>query len=362
MNIAIIGPRSLGYTAGIDHYVTETVARLSSKECKFTIYCRRLYKDDVDKSENIKKIKVATLNNKYLETPLYALLATFHALFGKYDIIHFQGLGSAFCAFIPRIFGKRTLATIHALDWEGKKWGYLSKKILKLNGWIAAKFAHKTTVVSKVVQDYFRKYYNCEAIYTPNVVNVLPPRKPELIKKYGIDKNNYILFIGRMAPGKGCEYLISAFRKIDTGMKLVIAGDTIHEHDYMEKLKEKASEDIIFVGWVKDQLKEELFSNAYLFVQPSELEGMSSVLLEAMSYGRCIVASNIPQNAEVLRGVGYLFENKNVDSLKEAIKLLLHDDRGVVRMGELARERVLKDYGWEKMIKLWKDIYQVGDL
>lgn len=358
MKIAIIGLRSIGYPAGIDHYITEIASRLTNK-LDITVFCQRPYYETKNCGP-IKCIVIPTIPLKYFATPIYAILATVCATVGRYDIIHYHGLGSALCSFIPRIAGKKTIVTVHALDWEGKKWGFTARIILKLAALSATKLTNKMTVVSKVVQKYFREHYNYDAQLIPNGCSLAPKREPMLIKeKYGLDKENYILFMGRLAPGKGCEYLIEAYSGTDLPLKIVIAGDAICEHDYVTRLKKMAGKDIIFTGWVDGLLKEELLSNAYLFVQPSELEGMSGVLLEAMSYGRCVVVSDIPQNTEVIGDVGFSFKNRNVNELGILINSLVSKKDVVIRTGNMAQEKILKLYNWDKIASEWAETYRL---
>ncbi len=297
------------------------------------------------------------MRNKYLGTPVYAMLATFKAVFGKYDVIHFQGLGSAFCCVVARFFGKRTVVTIHALDWEGKKWGPFSRTILKLTAWAALKFADQITVVSQVVRDHFRIRYHRDALYIPNGAVIATLREPALIKVFGLDEGNFILFLGRLTPGKGCEYLIRAFSRLKTDLKLVIAGDAITEGDYAASLKAMAGDDVIFTGFVDGEIKEELYSNARIFVQPSELEGASGVVLEAMGFGRCVLASDIPQNIEVLGDAGCYFKNGDPVDLERALKALFNDDAAIKMKGSAARGRVEKFYLWDEIASIWDETY-----
>ncbi len=357
MKIAIIGPRGVGYPAGIDHYVTELARRLADKGHEITVFCQSGYGRKNEDYPSIRQVMIPTIKNKYLGTPVYAFAATMYAATHKFDIIHYHGLGSAVYSIIPRILGKKTVVTVHALDWEGRKWGFFSRKTLQFAAWAAAKFPHRTTVVSRTVQEYFQKHYRCDALYVPNGAEMLPARAPDLIKKYGLGKENYILFLGRLAPGKGCEYLIDAYNGLGTDLRLVIAGDAIHEHDYVRWLKGLAGKNVIFSGWVQGRLKEELLSNAYLFVQPSELEGMSGVLLEAMGYGRCVIASDIAQNIEVLGDAGLFFRNKDKKDLRRSIEAAIPQKELIGLLGEKARQRVLGNFEWDKISDKWEDLY-----
>lgn len=357
MKIAMIGVRALGYPAGIDTYVTEVATRLVKKGHGVTVFCQSPYAKDIVLHEGVRFVVVRTIANKHLGTPVYAVLATVRMMFGRYDVVQYHGLGSAFCSIIPRLFGRKTVVTPHALDWEGQKWGFVARRVLILIGWMVSRVPHRTTVVSKVVQSHFMDRYGRSVEYIPNGASILPPLGPELIGRFGLGRRNYILFLGRLTSGKGCEYLMEAYRRLKTDLKLVVAGDTMHDRGYMEMLRRLGGPGVIFTGWVKGDMKRELLSNAYLFVQPSELEGMSGVLLEAMSYGLCAVASDIPQNLEVIGDAGVSFRNKDVEALRRTIESLIDDDERVERLGSLARERISKCYNWDEIAGMWEGLY-----
>ncbi|MFH0798832.1 MAG: glycosyltransferase family 4 protein [Pseudomonadota bacterium] len=352
----MIGIRSLGFTAGIDSYVTEVAMRLAKKGHCITVLCRSGYV--VTKNHNdIHVVAVRTIKNKYLGTPLYAFFSTIYVLTHRFDVISYHGLGSAGFSFLPRLFGRKVTVTIHALDWEGKKWSFFSRKVLCLAATMAIRFSNCTTVVSRYVKEYFENHHNRNVTYIPNGTSDAIPREPELIKEYGLKDGNYILFLGRLAPGKGCEYLMDAFGRLKLDLKLVIAGDAINEREYVESLRKMGGKNIIFTGWVQGPIKEELLSNAYLFIQPSELEGMSGVLLEAMSYGRCIVASDIPQNLEVIGETGFSFRSGDADDLKRIIEFLVENKEKARSHGNLGKERVLRCYHWDRIADEWQKTY-----
>lgn len=181
----------------------------------------------------------------------------------------------------------RCIAIIHGIDWQREKWknGFGSKYI-KFGEKVAVKYADEIIVLSKGVQDYFQKTYGRKTVFIPNGVNRPEVYAPEQIKeKYGLEKEDYILYLGRLVPEKGVHYLIEAFKSIQTDKKLVIAGGASDTDEYMERLKKLAAGDkrIIFTGFVQGRILEELYSNAYVYVLPSDLEGMPLSLLEAMS-------------------------------------------------------------------------------
>ena len=223
---------------------------------------------------------------------------------------------------IPHLLGIRTVATIHGLDWQRSKWGGFATKILKLGEKTAAKYADEVIVLSLNVQQYFLDTYGRKTIYIPNGVTDTEFREPEVItEKFGLEKDKYILFLGRIVPEKGITYLLEAFSRVDTDMKLVIAGGKSHTDDYANEVKRLAKQDsrVVLTGFVQGNLFSELYSNAYLYTLPSDVEGMPISLLEAMSFGKRCLVSDIPENVEACGDYAMYFQKSNVDDLEKKL-------------------------------------------
>ena len=194
--------------------------------------------------------------------------------------------------------------TSAGIDWQREKWqSGLGSKFIHQGEKNAAKYADEVIVLSKGVQDYFKETYGRETHFIPNGVNRPQIREAKLITdNFGLEKDSYILFLGRLVPEKGIRYLVEAFKNVKTDKKLVIAGGSSDTDSFMEELKELAKGDdrILFTGFVQGAMLDELYSNAYIYTLPSDLEGMPLSLLEAMSYGNCCLVSDIPECAEVV--------------------------------------------------------------
>lgn len=310
--------------------------------------------------ENLKEYKgvqlksVLTVNRKGLAAMTSSVFAALQASFGKYDVVHFHAEGPCAMLWLPKLFGKRCIATVHGLDWQREKWknGFGSKYI-KFGEKVAVKYADEIIVLSKGVQDYFQETYGRKTIFIPNGVNRPEIYVPKQIKeKYGLEKDGYILYLGRLVPEKGEHYLIEAFRNVDTDKKLVIAGGASDTDDYMERLKKLADGDerIIFTGFVQGRLLEELYSNAYVYVLPSDLEGMPLSLLEAMSYGNCCLVSDIAECAEVVEDKAVTFRKSDVADLKEKLQKLCNDEKIVQKYKREAADFICGKYDWDAVV------------
>ncbi|MFL0194653.1 glycosyltransferase family 4 protein [Clostridium sp. WILCCON 0269] len=311
--------------------------------------------------KGIKVITVFTVKRKGLAALTSSFFATLRALFGGYDVIHFHAEGPSAMLWLPHLFGVRVVVTIHGLDWQRAKWGKFATKYLKLGEKVAAKFADEIIVLSKNIQQYFRDTYGRETMFIPNGID-----KPEIVgisaieQKWDLKKDEYILFLGRIVPEKGLGYLVDAFRKIDTLKKLVIAGGSSDTDDFMVEIKNKAKADnrIIFTGFVQGESLEELYSNAYAYVLPSDLEGMPISLLEAMSYGNCCIVSNIPECTEVVEDKAVVFKKSDVQDLSEKLEWICANPDIVDKYKKEASGFICGKYNWNSVVEDTIELYQ----
>lgn len=370
MKIAMIGHKRIpSREGGVERVVEELSTRLVMNGNKVDVYNRKGKNvQDKNADKEIKKIKeykgvkvktIPTINKKGIDALLYSFFATMVALFGKYDAIHYHAEGPCAMLWIPHLFGIRTVATIHGLDWQRSKWGGFATKYIKFGEKIAAKYADEIIVLSEGVQKYFKDTYNRETKFIPNGVNRPQNRIPNKIKeKWNLEKDNYVLFLARIVPEKGLHYLIKAFKQIDTDKKLVIAGGASHTNDYLEEIKNMVKDDdrIIMTGFVQGEELDELFSNCFLYCLPSDIEGMPISLLEAMSYGCNCLVSDIEENLQVVDKYAYRFQKGNVQELKEKIEFAINNKK-LYNTDEIANY-VLKKYDWDELVKKTEELYQ----
>lgn len=373
MKIAMIGHKRIpSREGGIEIVVAELSKRMAAQGHDVTAYNRKsehIAGKDFEQSEKIKqwqgvKIKwVKTPDSSKLNAIVYSFFATLRAVFSRFDIIHFHAEGPASMVILAKLFRKRSVVTIHGLDWQRSKWGGFATKFLKFGERTAAKYADEIIVLSKNVQDYFIKVYDRETVFIPNGISKPDNYEPEIIKnKYGLDKDGYILFLGRLVPEKGVHYLIEAYKELDTDKKLVIAGGSSHTKEYESELKALANgnENIIFTGFIQGKELDELYSNAYIYCLPSDLEGMPISLLEAMSYGNCCLTSNIAECSEVCGENAVYFEQGNVQSLKSTLEELLKNEERVSKLKNAATRYILSRYNWDNVcddtLKLYESI------
>ncbi len=362
MKIAMLGHKRIpSREGGIEIVVEELATRMVKKGLDVTCYNRRGHhvsgkEFDTQQISDYKGIRlesVFTVNKKGLAAMTASTVATIKATVGNYDIVHFHAEGPCAMLWLPKLFRKKCVVTVHGLDHQRAKWGFLARTYIMLGEKMAVKFADEIIVLSRNVQKYFQETYGRSTVMIPNGVNKPEIRNPEIInKKYKLNKDSYILFLGRIVPEKGLKYLIQAFKQVDTAKKLVIAGGSSDTEEFMEKLRELAKGDprIIFTGFVQGRILEELYSNAYIYTLPSDLEGMPLSLLEAMSYGNCCLTSDIPECTEVITDSAVTFHKGNIEDLKEKLQFLCDNGKTVENYKKRASEYICKRYDWDQVV------------
>lgn len=370
MRIAMIGHKRYGSReGGVEVVVTELARRMAALGHEVTCYDRSgadvMTGDAADCRERVvdgvRLVPVKTVDKKGLAALSSSYFATMAAIRDRPDVIHYHAEGPCVPLPLAKRAGIRTVATIHGLDWQRAKWGKLASTYIKMGERAAATKADGLIVLSRSAQSYFQDAYGRTATFIPNGIGQKRPVPVSLIKqKWGLDEGSYLLYLGRLVPEKRPELLIEAFRDLDTDKSLVIAGGGSDTSGYEASLREAAQGDprILFTGFVNGEPLEELYSNCYAYVLPSDVEGMPLSLLEAMAYGRCCATSDIPECADVLAGNGMTFEKGNAESLRSALRALLADGDRASTLGAAAKAHVDKTYNWDSVVERTLELYR----
>ena len=361
MKISYIVLKGMPLGGGIEKYTEEVGSRLVQRGHEVIVYVMRHYGAQEGFYKGMRLRTVPAIKRRSLEKLSATMVATaLSSIKDDSDIIHFHAFGPGMFCIVPKVLGKRVVVQGHGLEWKRSRWGPFGRWFLRASERPSVKMPHKVTVVSKVQQRYLKKKYGIESIHIPTGVNPPKIERPDLIKKYGLHGNDYILFAARLVREKGAHYLIEAYNKLKPPLKLVIAGDAPHEEKYKAELKKLAgdSRNVIFTGFVTGKLLDELFSNCSIFVLPSEIEGLPTALLEAMSYGNCCLVSDIPENLEALNGIGRSFKNGDVNSLAEEINYLIRHPEFVEEIRLKARDYVLTNYSWDSIAERFEAFYK----
>lgn len=367
LSIAMFGQRGPAdpQGGGVEVVVQELSSRMAALGHKVTCYNRSDNKANVTKNvvqyKGVQEKYVPTLHAKGLSAVSSSIWAAVSCAIGKYDVVHIHAEGPAAMCWLPKLFGKRVIVTVHGLDHQRAKWGDIGKKYILSGERKAVKYADEIIVLSKKVQEYFLQTYNRKTQFIPNGVINPEFRAAKMITKlYNLKKDSYLLFVGRLVPEKGIQYLLRAFKKVKTDKKLVIAGGSSNSKEFEKELKEYAKNDIriIFTGFVCKSLLSELYSNAYIYILPSDLEGMPLTLLEAMSYGNCCLISDIPECTEVVSNNAIIFKKSNVKDLTEKLQFACDHPDEVMNFKRHAGNYICKKYNWDSIVENTIALYE----
>lgn len=373
LRIAMLGHKRIpSREGGVEIVVGELSARMAKLGHEVTCYNRKGHHvsgeefdtEALSEYEGVRIKSVFTVQKGGLAAVSSSVFAALKAAFGRYDVVHFHAEGPCAMLWLPKLFGKKCIATIHGLDHQRAKWGRFASWYILTGEKCAAEFADEIIVLSEGVQKYFKDNYNRETVFIPN--GITPAQKKdahEISRKFGLEKNGYILFLGRLVPEKGLRYLIEAYKSVKTDKKLVIAGGSSDTAEFESEIKAMASGDdrIIFTGFVQGRILEELYSNAYVYVLPSDLEGMPLSLLEAMSYGNCCLTSDIPECADVTGEYGITFPKGNVGGLKDKLQHLCDNPDETQRCRENSAIYICNKYNWDDVVDRTLQLYGASE-
>lgn len=376
LKVAMVGQKGLPATyGGVEHHVENLSKGLAGLGHEVTVFCRPYYSPDLQGNfkgstsatfayNGIELKLVKSWQTKHLDAISHSALSALISSLGDYDIIHFHGIGPSLASFLPGLFGKKVVATVHAFDFHQRKWGRFAKWCLKMGLRCALTFPQKTICVSKTIQANLGAGENL--VYIPNGVKD-PHRwgvdELDWIRSQGLEPGKYILFVGRLIEDKGCHLLCQAVREIGGGLSLAVAGDSSFSDDYVKRLKQTAGTETIFLGNVYNEKLSALYSNCAIFVLPSSVEGLPIVLIEAMKHGAPALVSDIPENMEILNGsgnfgpVGICFKNGDVQNLKDTIMANINSADFLRRLERNAREYVERKFNWQSIVAKTERVY-----
>jgi glycosyltransferase involved in cell wall biosynthesis len=354
----MIGQKGIPATyGGVERHVEELARRFAALGHDVRVYCRPHYTPKDASIPGVRLVRLPSIATKHMDAISHVALSSLHVLFTDADVVHYHALGPSSLAWIPRLFGKKVVVTVHGLDWRREKWGKIASGFLRFCEWTSTRLPHATIVVSQTLREHFG-HRGRRVHYVPNGTPPPLDATEREIRAMGLEPGRYVLFVGRLVPEKGVHLLVEAHRKFASDWTLAIAGEGHFTDEYVERCRSAAGGQVRFLGSVYGNELASLWKHAALVVLPSSMEGLSIALLEAMSYGRAVLASDIPENREVLEEIGEVFRAGDPNDLGRRLQELLESPSKRSEMGRLGGERIRERYGWDRAVQETAKIYQ----
>lgn len=364
LKIAAFGFRSIPFRegcAGADKFAIELLPRLVKLGYQVTGY-NRLYQGQLplqDEYEGVRLVHFSTFNTKGFDTLFHSLKCTLHIIFtnsGK--IVHIQNGGNSIWAILLRLAGKKVFISQDGIDWARDKWPWYGKLYLRLSAFLTAYLPNQVIFDNVFARELFEKKFNRKFLFIPfgsDVVNF--ENDQAILDKYGLKPNEYFLFIGRFIPDKGLHYLIPAFETVKTSKKLVLVGGSPNPSDYEKRLMATTDQRIVFAGYVYGDDSLRLMKNAYCYIQPSDVEGLSPVLLNVMGLGTPVLCSDIKENLYAVADHAVLFRQGNIESLTQALTQSLSSPELLKLNAARAKARTLLLFSWDQVTRDHETIF-----
>ncbi|MBI5370079.1 glycosyltransferase family 4 protein [Candidatus Uhrbacteria bacterium] len=375
MKIAMIGQKGIPARAGgIERHVEELSAELAARGHEVLVFCRSWYVWPIRNHRGVRCIKTPTIATKHLDAIIHTFTSIVRAAYEKVDVFHIHGVGPALLAWLPKLLrpSAKVIVTFHCIDRHHQKWGWFARTMLALGERSAVTFPDATIAVSKTLETYCRMSYGTNAKYIPNGTQIpQADADPAVVQGFGLEPGKYLMMCSRLVKHKGAHLLIDAWKRLvrerpdlTRGLKLAIVGGSAFTDDYVKKLRRMAQGDdsIVLTGTQTGSTLHALFLNSYACVHPSESEGLPIAVLEAMSYGKCVLSSDIPENLELTENYGLSFRRGSITDLKAKMIELLENPEDVREIGKRARAHISKTYDWKDIAETTEYLYELIQL
>jgi len=353
MRIASFGFRSLppaDGSAGADKFALEFLPRLAARGYRVTGY-NRLYPGQQKGQPTYKGVDIVylkTINKSGIDSIIHSFKVCWNIITkNTADIVHIQGNNALF-ALILKIFGKKIILSIDGgPEWERPKWNYVMGKLVLANAYLAVWTARHIAIDNVFTKELYEKKFKRTFEFISFGSEIKDAQETNILERLGLKKEEYFLFVGRFIPDKGLQYLIPAFEKLNTEKKLVLVGGSPNPSEFELALKKTNNSRIIFAGFIYGDDTVTLMKQAYAYVQPSDIEGLSPVMLSVMGLGTPLICSDIKENKYIAHQDALLFKKSDIGSLLNALENSLSDRHAHLQLAEKAKTRILKEYSWE---------------
>jgi len=359
MKIAIMGIRGIPANyGGFETFAEQLSVRLVEKGHEVTVYSRSNTIDyDKEFYKGVRIVILPTISHKYFDTVFHTAISVVHAFFKKFDVILICNSANSIFSFIPRLTGKKVALNVDGLEWQRNKWNFLGKWFYRVSEYLATFLPNHVVTDSIFVEKYYLKKFRKISTFIPYGAPTQKVSSKQVLDKFKVEPEKYILYVSRLEPENNAHLVVKAFEKTNIDMKLVIVGDAPYSTNYVRELKSTKDPRIIFTGYVFGKGYHEFQSSAYFYIQATEVGGTHPALLEAMGFGNCVLANDVPEHTEVLQNAGVYFETSDVHDLQIKMQYLYDQPNKVKKYRKLALNRIEEAYTWDRITENYENLF-----
>ncbi len=359
LKIAIMGIRGIPANyGGFETFAEQLAPLLVQRGHDVTVYGRsNCIKYENQYYKGVRLVILPTISHKYLDTVAHTLFCAIHALKERFDVILMCNSANAYCAFIPRLVGTPVALNVDGLEWKRSKWNKLGQWFYLISERLATFTATELVSDAREIEKYYQDKFNKSSTFIPYGAPTDKVESLEVLKQFDLQPQQYVLYVSRLEPENNAHLVVKAFENVKTDLKCVIVGDAPYNGEYIQNLKKTKDPRIIFTGYVFGKGYRELQSNAYFYVQGTEVGGTHPALLEGMGHGNCVLANDVPEHREVLGDSGVYFSSRENGGLSEKMQYLLDHPELVNEYGQKAVSRIKKYYSWDKVTEEYENLF-----
>lgn len=346
---------------GFETAFGEIAPRLAAAGHEVTVYCRRSHYPTrlrVPEFQGVRMRYVPSPGGKSFSALVATWFATLHALvFGRYDLFFFVNVGMGHHAAVCRAFGARVVMNVDGLDWERGKWGLFGRAYFRSAARSATRFCNRLITDAEAMRKIYLERFGKDTTMIAYGAYVESSEQPELVRGFGVEPGDYYLVAGRLVPENNADLIIRGFLESGSSKKLVIAGGANYESPFHRRLRDLATDRVIFTGHIHDQaLLKELYCNSFAHLHGHSVGGTNPSLLRAMGYGACVLAYDTVFNREVLADAGLYFPN-DATSLAALLSEVEAKSELIMDLRQRGPKRISDRYSWDKVTREYEDIF-----
>lgn len=359
LKIAIIGSRGYPYVySGYETLVKELSERLVESGNQVTVYCHsKLFNEKPAKVNGINLIYTPSVNSKIFSQLFNSFFSFVHVCFSNVDVILVVNSANGPFGLLTKIFRKKTCINVDGLEWLRPKWKGMGSFYFKFASKLSTIFFDKIITDSFEMKKIYEKKFskNSHTIaYGSTMIKEVSKQKIDYLK---LESNSYYLIVGRLVPDNNSQLIINSFLKSNSKKKLVIVGDVPYNDSYAKKIKELASDKIIFTGYINcNETLSSLYKFCYAYVHGHEFGGTNPTMINALDFNCQILALNTIFNIEMLVNKRAVFFEKN---LKSCSNSFLHFEKNYDKISKSNSKYILLEkYMWDVISKQYLEIFK----